>query len=470
MLQDTATSKTSNSKLPWHGNASTNPTGGRELSPAHRRAVALADNFAGLPDGMGRYEVIKLLRRVGAASGWNRQLIAHLELLIGYTCEADWAPGGRPIVWLSVRATAIELGIKGRQVRRNEKRMMELRALAFRDSSNHRRFGRRDSDRNVVEAFGVDLSPVAALLPRLAVAEKRQTWEAGEHRRLKRKISAARRRVRAGLVWAHQNGKLDDAAALAVWEEFQSATPRTRPETPLDVLEARLEKLKRIDKRLAALCDDPADGPEPGGGARSGPARSPDVENDCETSDLPPDMSTMADSNVRRGGHGSPPPLDYNTNQSHTEGITVAALPPPGEAGARPPAPTGGTGREGRKESGPRLDISWNDLLAMVPAAMRADLPRRYTSWDDLSAAGLAHGAAIGISRHAWTEACEVMGPRGALLALIVTAARYDHALVLRPGGYLRGITKASRRGELNLGASLHALAKTCIPGKDRSR
>ena len=106
----------------------------------------------------------------------------------------------------------------------------------------------------------------------------------------------------------------------------------------------------------------------------------------------------------------------------------------------------------------------------MVPAAMRADLPRRYTSWDDLSAAALAHGAAIGISRHAWTEACEVMGRRGAVLALIVTAARHDRALVHRPGGYLRGITNVSRRGELNLGASLHALAKTCIPGKDRSR
>ena len=70
MLQDTTTSETSTSRLPWHGNASTNPTGGRELSLAHRRASALADNFAGLPDGVGRYEVIKLLRRVGAASGW----------------------------------------------------------------------------------------------------------------------------------------------------------------------------------------------------------------------------------------------------------------------------------------------------------------------------------------------------------------------------------------------------------------
>ncbi len=316
MLQDTATSTTLTSKLPWHGNASTNPTGGRELSPAHRRAIALADDFAGLPDGVGRYEVIKLLRRVGAAFGWTRPLIAHLELLIGYTREADWAPGGRPIVWLSVRATEIELGIKGRQARPNEKRMMELGALAFRDSSNYRRYGRRDSDGNVVEAFGVDLSPVAALLPRLAVAEKRQTSEADKYRSLTRKLSDARKRVRAGLAWAHQNGKLDDVAALAVWEEFQRATPRTRAETPLDVLEARLEKLKRIDARLAALCADPADGPEPAGGPPSGLERSPDVENDCKTSDLPPDMSAMADSNVRRGGHGSPPPLDYNIPNS----------------------------------------------------------------------------------------------------------------------------------------------------------
>ncbi len=140
-----------------------------------------------------------------------------------------------------------------------------------------------------MEAFGVDLSPVAALLPRLVVAEERQTWEADEHRRLTRELPAAWRRVRAGLAWAVQNSEPGDAAAEAVWEEFQSTKPRTRAETPLEVLEARLETLACIDARLAALCDEPAGGPP------SGPARSPDVENDCETSDLSPDMSAGAD-------------------------------------------------------------------------------------------------------------------------------------------------------------------------------
>ena len=404
---------------------------------------------------MGRYEVIKLLRRVGAELGWTYPLIAHLELLIGYTREADWAPGGRPIVWLSGLGTAIELGIKDRQVRRNEKRMMDLGALAFRDSSNHRRSGRRDSDGNVVGAFGVDLSPVAALLPRLVVAEKRQAWEEREHRRLKRKLSSARRRVRAGLIWAHQNGKLGDAAATAVWEEFQSAAPRTRAETPLEVLEARLETLERIDARLAALCDDPADGPVPTGGPPSGPEGTPNVKNDCKTSDLPPDMSATIG-------------LQYKSTsyrRYYRSGIAATGRgrrQSPG-AGGR-----GGPGGPKGKWAPPRYlversagDGAGRDAGRSAAQVHLLGRPERGRS---------RPRAAIGISRHARTEACEVMGPRGALLALIVTAARHDRALVYRPGGYRRGITNASRRGELNLGASLHALAKTSIPGKDRSR
>lgn len=48
--------------------------------------------------------------------------------------------------------------------------MHELGAISWKDSANHTRFGERDEDGNIVFAFGVDLSPSAALLPHLREA------------------------------------------------------------------------------------------------------------------------------------------------------------------------------------------------------------------------------------------------------------------------------------------------------------
>ena len=134
---------------------------GRRRGEAHLKAEAAAAAFEGLPPGEDRFAIIRLLERVGGQIGITASLLHHMRLLVRMTEPQDWRRGARPLVWLSVQETAHELRISPSQVSRNETRLMELGVLAFKDSANYRRLGRRESggDRRILFAYGIDLSP-----------------------------------------------------------------------------------------------------------------------------------------------------------------------------------------------------------------------------------------------------------------------------------------------------------------------
>ena len=61
--------------------------------------------------------------------------------------------------------------------------------------------------------------------------------------------------------------------------------------------------------------------------------------------------------------------------------------------------------------------------------------------------------AEIGTNRNAWEEAIKFMSLQGAILAAIITDAKLTDPKtpVANPGGYLRGMTRAAKDGNLNL-------------------
>lgn len=83
-------------------------------------------------------------------------MVDHFQLLLDWTRPVDWLPGSRPIVWLSVAETAYRLGISTSQVRRNEAAMHRLGAIAWKDSPNHRRYGRLGDFNDDLREYGPD--------------------------------------------------------------------------------------------------------------------------------------------------------------------------------------------------------------------------------------------------------------------------------------------------------------------------
>lgn len=64
----------------------------------------------------------------------------------------------------------------------------------------------------------------------------------------------------------------------------------------------------------------------------------------------------------------------------------------------------------------------------------------------------------LGISPSAYQEACEIMGPENAAVAVAGILERVN--MINSPGGYLRDLTRRTERGEFSLGPMIMALLK----------
>ena len=446
---------------------SPNPSGTRRWSARHWRALELADAFDGLPEGEDRFSVVRLLDRVGHECGWNRTLIRHLSLLIEYTRPQDWTAGHNPIVWLSQRETAHRLGLSPSQAHRNEDHLFHHEAIAYRDSSNYRRFGRRNGDGHIVEAYGLDLSPVALWIPRLTVLSETIESRRGEWRRLRRLVAAARRRIDAALVSARAEDTLSAAAGELVQDELETLASRDREAMTVEPKQEIHADLERLEARLRSVVEGteypapaPADAPE-----------SIHEPVDEPVDETPKTVATATEYDCQ-GKHKCLPPYDYNTNDSsrketpvaegpRKDGVVEAAAaraPQPAPAPAADPPPRAPSDTEtAPHRRAPR--VSYDTVLAVVPPAIAVRLPAgRRPSWPELTDAVAAAAGAMGISQHAWGAACRTLGRRGATIAGIVIAARHAEGRIASPGGYLRAMTDRGARGELRLAASVHGL------------
>jgi replication initiation protein RepC len=93
-----------------------------------------------------------------------------------------------------------------------------------------------------------------------------------------------------------------------------------------------------------------------------------------------------------------------------------------------------------------------------VSPPLRPYILKQKPSWSDIVRAADWVRADLGISRHAWIEACETMGRTAAAAAVAVIAAKSEE--IGSRGGYLRAMTQRAREGTLRLSKSFYGLAE----------
>ncbi|MDV4159019.1 plasmid replication protein RepC, partial [Rhizobium brockwellii] len=79
-------------------------------------------------------------------------------------------------------------------------------------------------------------------------------------------------------------------------------------------------------------------------------------------------------------------------------------------------------------------------------------------SWRDLMSAAVVVRSMLGISPSAYQDACEVMGPENAAVAVGCILERAN--LINSPGVYLRDLTRRAERDQFSLGPVIMALLR----------
>src|SRR6202047_5489601 len=139
------------------------PTGFRRLTPGLLKVDRTAESFAGLPDGVTAHgQLLAGLQAAASRLGLSTRLVHTVGWLVKFTQPQDWERGGRPSVWPSALLQQEALGLSETQAKRLNRCLIEAGLVTMKDSPNGKRYGKRDPKGRIVEAYGFDLSPLAA--------------------------------------------------------------------------------------------------------------------------------------------------------------------------------------------------------------------------------------------------------------------------------------------------------------------
>ena len=139
------------------------PTGFRRLTPGLLRVDHAAEGFDGLPDGVTMQgQLLAAFKAAAPRLGLSPRLVHAIDWLFRFTMPQDWGRGGRPIVWPSASVQQEALGLSPTQVKAINRALIEAGLITMKDSPNGKRYGKRDAKGQIIEAYGFDLSPIAA--------------------------------------------------------------------------------------------------------------------------------------------------------------------------------------------------------------------------------------------------------------------------------------------------------------------
>ena len=213
-------------------------TGWRKPTPG----LGIAEQHAQAGEGLSvpKNKALLAVKRVAAHLGLKPSDMMLLDTFGAFTKPQDWEQGRRPIVWASNAYLMEQTGFSLSALKRHARRLVEAGLIAFRDSSNGKRWGHRDEQGYIIEAYGYDLSPLAARAEEFAhlfaqIQDDRQFCL-----RTKRQITITRRIIRAKVDQALENAFRGPWRELsAAFEALLRRLPRANatPERLLDMLE-----------------------------------------------------------------------------------------------------------------------------------------------------------------------------------------------------------------------------------------
>ncbi|AUX78664.1 plasmid replication protein RepC [Sinorhizobium fredii] len=358
-----------------------------------------------------KWKVFRDVCEARAVLGIQDRALAVLDALLTFYPANELSEDRGLVVFpsndqLSVRAH----GIAGTTLRRHLAALVQAGLIQRKDSANGKRYARKDDSGAIEEAFGFSLAPLLARAEELAHAAQQVAAERKRFRITKEALSICRRDVRKLISAAMEEGAAGDWGRIE--EAFLELTGRI-PRTPTTAdIEPVLDEMQMLREEIV---------------------------NRLEIQEETPKQDSNAVQNER------------HIQNSNTESSNELEPSSGKEQGAK-------SNQTSRTTSEPINAFPLGMVLKACPGIADYGPGGAVGSWRDLRSAAVVVRSMLGVSPSAYQDACDVMGPESAAVAMACILERTGH--IHSAGGYLRDLTGRARRGEFTLGPMLMALLR----------
>ncbi|APX17970.1 replication protein C (plasmid) [Phaeobacter inhibens] len=407
--------------------------------------LAVAEQHAqvGEKAAVPKSQAFVAVKRVGAHIGLKAGDMLLLDTLGAFTQAQDWEEGQRPIVWASNAYLMEQTGFSLSALKRHARRLAEIGVISFKDSPNGKRWGHRDADGRIIEAYGFDLSPLSARVEEFEHLQAELQAERELCQRLKRQITVARRMIRARIEAAASSALRGPWERLTgLFEDLLDRLPRRN--TGSETLERLLAWFRELQERVEAAY-------------LKGTWTNEVVDNSAESIEQVSEKTQEL--NPREVNYE---PYILITNQlnpvtcNHSETEQAAGVVPNAPPEEQVDRALEDWVTEARKTRGAALDLPTVMQACPEFASWARNMGGYLKDWGDLHRVAGQLRPMIGVSEHAWNLAQDRLGPQVATAALVLVFDKHAAGEVASPGGYLRGMVEKAGAGELHLERSFY--------------
>ncbi|MBY5402256.1 plasmid replication protein RepC [Rhizobium leguminosarum] len=390
-----------------------------------------------------KWKLFRTLCEAKPLLGIGDRALAVLNALLSFYPKNELAQENGLIVFPSnIQLSLRTHGMAEQTVRRHLAALVEAGLLLRKDSPNGKRYVRRDRAGEVNEAFGFSLAPLLARAEEIEQLAAAVMAERLHVQRLRERITLCRRDIAKLIEAAVEEDIPGDWQGL--YSEFRDrieGLPRSPTAARLELLLHELEVLRadilnRLEIQIKST--------KLRGNANyierhvqnSKPESTIELEPSFETK-----QGAMAEQDKGREAKTLEEGRGETTHPGRQEESRQSG---------------------GRNDGGGLKSFSLGLILQACPEILAYGPGGAIRNWRDLMAAAVIVRSMLGVSPSAYEEAANVMGPENAATVMACILERGGH--INSAGGYLRGLTRRSEKGEFAIGPMLMALLRANAP------
>lgn len=373
----------------------------------------------------------KILRDASAAMsllGVQSNSLAVLDALLSFYPETELRQDASLIVFPSNHQLGLRAhGMAGATLRRHIAVLVQAGLITRKDSANGKRFARRDNNGEVDTAYGFDLSPLLARSEELAVLAQTVIDERAAFKNAKEALTICRRDVRKLISVAIEEEVEGDWQVI---EDMYVALIAQIPRKPTrENLEELLEEMSALRMRVVKQLK---------------------IKKNLTNNST---NDAQIERHIQNSNTNFPNELEPRSEEEQGE---------KSEAGAEAPSLP-----KARRDSEQLKSFPLAIVLRACPMINDYGPDGKISNWREFMTASVVVRSMLGVSPSAYEQACAVMGPENAAVAIACILER--SSFINSPGGYLRDLTKRTERGEFSLGPMVIALLKANGEGGRRT-